>query len=577
MAVYRHLSYSSSPLSPHNIMAESIQARLAEAKTAFDAGNYSEVEKVLRAMPQEDMKVQHNLVTVRYLQGQLTGEQALSALRASADGNGEDPNLKAPGLMLQYEGHETAVYNQALLFARSGQAHEAVLLLRRILEHADDVALPTLVYSVCLFNTLTKPMRKTPARTANRNDEDLVQKVLKTCMEKLNSEPELMKLMSAAFADSSSLQDSFKDCENDSVKQAVYLNNLGVFSLTEDKLNVASLCFAKAEAAAAAATNPSGKHYVVPIQYNLGLCALLREDYEGALQEFLTVQDAMKASAVFWVRCAEAAVSCVQQEARKQRRGEYERQQNTYSALLQSGKVYTNFEFLLLPSATTMPGPVTEAAKELPSLAALEQIATAAVQNALFLLVPKGHTFSSVVEAFPHEEALLQYAMLYWIALELHRRDYMAAAEAGQELLNAHERHPLPANLHATLLIYVVEALVHLNDPERAMRILRRASLSTLVTGSASDPVDAAQRSRVEALFVNLTVSHILTGSWNQAHSIMESLLRKIYDAAPAGTAEFPPQRDVMFAYCTLEVFLELAQGNQEKAAEWMSKITWSI
>ena len=303
-------------------MAESIQARLAEAKTAFDAGNYSEVEKVLRAMPQEDMKVQHNLVTVRYLQGQLTGEQALSALRASADGNGEDPNLKAPGLMLQYEGHETAVYNQALLFARSGQAHEAVLLLRRILEHADDVALPTLVYSVCLFNTLTKPMRKTPARTANRNDEDLVQKVLKTCMEKLNSEPELMKLMSAAFADSSSLQDSFKDCENDSVKQAVYLNNLGVFSLTEDKLNVASLCFAKAEAAAAAATNPSGKHYVVPIQYNLGLCALLREDYEGALQEFLTVQDAMKASAVFWVRCAEAAVSCVQQEARKQRRGE---------------------------------------------------------------------------------------------------------------------------------------------------------------------------------------------------------------------------------------------------------------
>lgn len=557
-------------------MADAHKTRLGEAKAAFDAGNYSEAEKVLRAMPQEDMKAQHNLVTVRYLQGQLTGEQALCALRASADGSGEVPNLKAPGLMLQYEGHETNVYNQALLFARSGQSHEAVLLLRRILEHADDVALPTLVYSVCLFNTLTKTMRKAPARMASRNDEDLVQRVLKLCMEKLNSEPELMRLMSSAFADSSSLQDSFKDCENDPAKQAVYLNNLGVFSLTEEKLNVASLCFAKAEATASA--NAAGKHFVAPIQYNVGLCALLREDYEGALQEFLTVQDTMKASAIFWVRCAEAAVSCVQQEARKQRRGDYERQQNAYSASLQSGKVYTNFEFLLLPSATTVNGPVAaEAAKEMAALTALEQIATAAVQNALFLLVPKGHTFSSVVEAFPHEEALLQYAMLYWIALELSRRNYLAAAEAGKELLNAHERHPLPANLHATLLIYVVEALVHLNDPDCAMKILRRASLSTLVSGSASDPVDAAQRSRVEALFVNLTVSHILTGSWNQAHSIMESLLRKIYDAAPAGATEFTPQRDTMFAYCTLEVFLELAQGNQEKAAEWMSKITWSI
>ncbi|KPI90529.1 hypothetical protein ABL78_0289 [Leptomonas seymouri] len=556
-------------------MTDTIKMRLAEARSAFDAGNYSEAEKVLRAMPQEDMKVQHNLVTVRYLQNQLTGEQALSALRASADGNGEDPNLKAPGLMLQYEGHETAVYNQALLFARSGQAHEAVLLLRRILEHADDVALPTLVYSVCLFNALTNTLRKSPARMTNRNDEDLVQRVLKMCMEKLNSEPELMKLMSSAFADSSSLHDIFKDCESDTAKQAVYLNNLGVFSLIEDKLNVASLCFAKAEATAA--TEQTGKHYVAPIQYNVGLCALLREDYEGALQEFITVQDAMKASPVFWVRCAQAAVSFVQQEARKQRRFEYERQQNAYRALLQSGKVYTNFEFLLLPSATSVPGPVTDAAKDLPSMTAVEQIAATAVQNAVFLLVPKGHTFSSVVEAFPHEEALLQYAVLYWIALELSRRNYIAAAEAGQELLNAHERHPLPPNLHATLLIYVVEALVHLNDPERAMKILRRASLSALVTGSASDPVDAAQRSRVEALFVNLTVSHILTGSWNQAHSIMESLLRKIYDAAPACTAEFTPERDTMFAYCTLEVFLELAQGNQEKAAEWMSKITWSI
>ncbi|KAG5490770.1 hypothetical protein JKF63_00892 [Porcisia hertigi] len=557
-------------------MTEVLKKQLADAKTAFSAGNYGEAEKVLWGMPQEDMKVQHNLVIVRYLQNQLTGEQALAALRASAEAPGEDPNMKAPGLMLQYEGHETAVYNQAVLYARSGQAHEAILLLRRILENGQDVALSTLVHSLCLFHTLTKPIRKTTSRMSNRHDEELVQSVLTSSMDKLRMVPELMKLVEAAFADSSGLHDIFSTLENEHVKQAVYFNNLGVFSLSEDKLNVASLCFAKAEKAAA--SKPAGQHNLCPIQYNVGLCALLREDYEGALQEFLAVQDSMKASATFWVRCAEAAVSCVQQEARRQRRVDYERQQSAFSEMLQSGKVYSNLEFMLLPSAISVPGPATvEPSKDTKEKSAFEEIATAAVQNALFLLVPKGHTFSSVVEAFPHEEALLQYAMLYWVALELSRRNYMAAAEAGQELLNAHDRHPLPSNLHATLLIYVVEALVHLNDPDRAMKVLRRASLSSLVTGSSIDPLDSSQRSRIEALFVKLTISHILTGSWNQAHSIMESLLRKIYDAAPSGVAEYTPERDTMFAYCILEVFLELAQGNQEKAAEWMFKITWSI
>ncbi|KAG5465936.1 hypothetical protein CUR178_00651 [Leishmania enriettii] len=557
-------------------MTEAFKKQLADAKTAFCAGNYGEVEMILRGMPQEDMKVQHNLVIARYLQHQLTSEQALVALRASADGTGEDPNMKAPGLMLQYEGHETAVYNQAVLYARSGQTHEAMLLLRRILENAQDIALPTVVYSLCLFHTFTRPVRKTTSRMSSRHDEELVQSVLASSMEKLRVVPELMKLVEAAFADSSGLHDVFANVENDEAKQAVYLNNLGVFFLSEDKLHVASLCLAKAEKAAA--SEQAGRHFLQPIQYNVALCALLREDYEGALHEFLALHESMKASAIFWVRCAEAAVSCVQQEARKQRRAEYERQQNTFIAMLQSGKVYSNFEFLLLPSATSVPGPAAiDSARDSTDKAALEQIATAAVQNALFLLVPKGHTFSSVVEAFPHEEALLQYAMLYWVALELSRRNYMAAAEAGQELLNAHERHPLPSNLHATLLIYVVEALVHLNDQDRAMKVLRRASLSSLVTGSSSDPLDAAQRSRIEALFVNLTISHILTGSWNQAHSIMESLMRKIYEAAPASAADYTPERDTMFAYCILEVFLELAQGNQEKAAEWMSKITWSI
>lgn len=72
-----------------------------------------------------------------------------------------------------------------------------------------------------------------------------------------------------------------------------------------------------------------------------------------------------------------------------------------------------------------------------------------------------------------------------------------------------------------------------------------------------SDPIDAAQRSRVKALFVNLAVTHILTGSFNQAHKILDSLLQKMYDnEATSALLDFKPERDVLFAHHLLSVFL---------------------
>lgn len=558
-------------------MSDTTKTQLNEAKNAFEASRYSDAESILQSMPQDDLKVQHNLATIRFLQQKISGSEALAALHSGNDEYFDDGvGSKVPPLSLQYEGHETAVYNQAAIYARSGLVNESILLLRRLLENADDMPVKTVAYCLCLFHVLTRPMRKTVARLSSRHDEELVQKVLKDRMAQINAAPELMKLVEAAFADSSALHDVFKDAGGDNAKQVIYLNNLGTFSMYEEKPHVANLCFAKAYKAAS--TMASTNYLSHSIQYNIGLCALMRQDHEEAVTQFLAVQDSMKSSPVFWVRFAEAAVVAFQRHARLQRRAEYAHQQDTFRELLQSGKVYANFEFLLLPGATHVPTPASDVpVKETSAYTAMEQLASITVQNALFLLVPRSYTFSSAMEAFPQREVLLQYAMLYWISLELHRHNYMAVAEAGQELLNTHERHPLPPNLHATLIVYLVEALVHLNDPDRSMKVLRRATLSSLVSGSATDPVDPAQRSRMEAVFVSLAVTHILNGSWNQAHSVMDSLLQKIYDAAPATAAEYQPERDVMFAYHTLAVFLELAQGNQEKAAECLAKVNWSL
>lgn len=544
--------------------------QLAEARKAFEAGKYSDAANTLKLMPQDDLKVKHNLVAVQYMQRELDATEAAAQLQ------GQKPeDERRSGLTLAYDGHETALYNRAAIYARSGLLPEAVSLLRSLLEIANDISISVLTNAICLFQTLTRPAPKLGSKPRSKPDEDLVQRVLKDKMAEISSDAALLALVTAAFADSSTLNEVFKGFEPNSPAQTIYLNNLGVVSMSDGKTSVGSLCFTKA--LKAATQQPNSYFTQQSVAYNAGLCALLRGGYEEAIKHFLDVQETMKASPLYWVRFAEAAVGAAQNLQAARKREEYERQQSGFSALLQTGKVYANFEFMLLPGAVTSPGPVQEPRKESSVSVAAEQLAATAVQNALFLLVPQGTTPAVAAEAIPHREQLLQYALLYWTALELIRRNYLVAAEVGQELLTTHERRPLPATLHVALLSYVVEALIHINDADKAMKVLRKASLSSLLSGSPAEHTDAAQRSRMEALFVNLAVTHVLVGSWNQAHSLLESLLAKIYEAAPTGATEYRPERDVMFAYQMLAVFLELAQNNAERAAELLVKVNWSI
>ncbi|ESL10014.1 hypothetical protein TRSC58_02258 [Trypanosoma rangeli SC58] len=557
-------------------MAEdAIKEQLENARKAFEARNYQACESILQKMPQEDLQAQHNLAIVRLLQNHADVEQTIAAL---ADNSTEGlPALNEEvetkhSVALLYEGHETAHFNRALLLARSGLLNEAAVILRGLLGMHNSIKPAVLGRVVCLLQTITRI--PTTVHHRQRSDEDLIQKVVTEAMDKFTKDPVLLTMIRGAFADSSTIQEMPHNSDAD---WAVYFNNLGVLIMGDSKMNVASLCFAKAEKAVAQCNTPLMRH---PIVYNAGLCALLRGEYDSAITCFLSVQEFMKKSPLFWVRFAEAAVGKLQKEAHKKSLEEYERMQDHFSEQLRNGKMFPNYEYLVLPGATINQGSLVDL-KDSSVCTSLETLVCSTVQNALLLLLPRGHTAATAMEAFPHNVQLIHFALFYWCALEICRKNYIVVVNVGYDLLSLHERRPLSPNLHAALLSYMVEALIHLNEPERALKVLRRSSLSSLVLGSSSEPLDSHQQGRVEALFVNLAITHIANGLWNQASSVVESLLAKVYEGRAVkekeGTSSSSntSNQGVILAYHMLAIFLELAQGNQEKAQEALMRVSW--
>ncbi|EPY27739.1 hypothetical protein STCU_05599 [Strigomonas culicis] len=509
-------------------MTDDAKTKLAEAKKAFESGKFSEAEKIFLTFPKDDLMVQHNLAIVQYAKQDIDSGKALELLGATEKPLYKEGKQKGLPLVFLYEGYDTCIYNSAVIRALRGEVAAAAQLLRSLLEISKDVSQAVLLHTLCLFQVLTRPTCCLGNIARSKADEDLIQSVLNE-NPGLTKDPQHLAMVSAAFADSGNLHEVFKRQDGTPAEEAAYLNNLGVFLLNDGKINVATLCFAKARVAASKDTKESLLQ--CPLTYNAALCALLHEDYDEAIRHLLLLQDTLRASPLFWLRFAEAAVHSAQHESQLRRRGEYEKQQSTFSQQLRAGKLYVNFELLQLPGATVVPGPAQETPKDYAPLAAMEQLAAGALQNALFLLIPQGYSYMTALESFPHHSALLAHAMGCWIALELMRRNYNVVVDLGRQVLAGHGIAAIAAPLHVSVLCYTVEALMHLGDVEQALKVLRQASLSSLVLGGG-DRVDPAHRSRVEALFINLAVTHILSGSWTQAHAVMESLLAKIYEGA---------------------------------------------
>lgn len=640
---------------------------LLEAHKAFHEGKISEAEAILLKLPQDHLKVKHNLAVVQYSLDKLDSDAAVAVLEegietyiptehdgsnsgpsASPTSGGDGSLFSSASLLLKYTGQENAVLNLATILARTGHPARATEVLRQLLrtglvsngaKSSPIVDFMVLAKSVVLFHTLTTSMQDT--RQRSEEDEGLEHSVMLRIIENdTNPESveakEVMLRLFSYITDSTALVNAMKE-EADAVKLSMLLNNLGAFSLKEKKPYIANLCFQKAESVirssvvektADDSAIPSGSPVLLlhPVIYNAGVCALLREDFETAIAHFFAVQKYMKSSPLFWVRLGEAALGALHALQRKEQQEEYAHRQATFSQLLHSGHLYENFQYLLLPNASIIPG--QEASAQLgagkegsaansvsseinltlasgqrsPVAIEMEALATSALQNALSLLVREGHSYATAFEMFPDQRTELSYAMLYWVALEVYRKNYAAALSVGLSLLELCEKQVPSPNLHATLLAYVVEALVHLNDPKKAMDTLKHCrpfhlmyssgggSVGSRTTTNAStsasgapggvggtDPCDVAQRSRVEVLLIQVVITQILSGQWGQAASTMEVLMAKIFDSAPAGSTEFQPEADALFSYQLLAIFLELAQGKQGEAAALLSKLHWSV
>ncbi|EAN78269.1 CCR4-NOT transcription complex subunit 10, putative [Trypanosoma equiperdum] len=548
-----------------------LRQQLEKVRKAFEAQDYQTCETLLQKMPKDDLQVQHNLAIVRLLLNHADVEQTIAALgdtSSDAFSSTNDKDTK-PNVTLLYEGHETAHFNRALLLARSGLVHEAAVILRALLAMHTSISVAVLARVLSLLQAIT---RMPPgSRHRQRSDDELIQQVLSEKLNAFNEDPALSLMVKAAFSDMGNIHELPHATDGEG---AAHFNNLGVLAMGDSKLNVASLCFAKAEKAAQQCNSLLVRQ---PIVYNAGLCALFRGEYDSAITCFLSVQELMKSSPLFWVRFAEASIGKLHAQKRVRSREEYERMQDCFSEQLHNGKLLPNYEFLTLPWAVITQSPLVDL-KDNSVGTALEALASCAIQNALALLLPQNHTTISATDAFPHNAQLIHFALFYWCALEIVRKNYTVVVNVGSDLLLLHDRRPLSPNLHTALLSYMVEALVHLNEPDRALKVLRRSSLSSLVAGSPPEQLDAYQQGRVEVLFINLAITHIVNGSWSQATSVVDSLLSKLYETRAAKEKDESSSgnnQDAVLAYHLLVIFLELAQGNQEKAQEALQRLSW--
>ena len=189
--------------------------------------------------------------------------------------------------------------------------------------------------------------------------------------------------------------------------------------------------------------------------------------------------------------------------------------------------------------------------------------------NAVVLLIPTGCTVAEAVEKHfavggSQNYKLMQYVVSHLAFVELQRQNYAMVVDVVNDILSLHKQHALLPDVHITLITYAAEALCHINRPSHALKVLQAASFSELV--SSSEKLDG-QRQRVECLFANLCIVHIATSSWKQAQTLINSLMSK-FTASGNASPTSPGFKSAIL----LQIFLELAQGNKERAQEIFAK-----
>ena len=581
---------------------DAFNAKLLEASKHFTSRSYADALRILQNAPRDDPKVQHNVAILEYLQNTTDYRSAIATLGevpglAASAINGTSAGIpskastatpsSATGLTLAYEGNEIAHYNRAAIMIHNGFVEEGISVLRELLEMGSAIMTSVLGRAACLFYvTAVRTAASRKNQTRAKSDEALYQQVMTQHSSEFKKEPVLSRMMIVATADQAGLHDVFKGSSG--AEKAVCLNDLGVLAMEEGKPHIASVYFA------IASKEVGGDNSLAQLQhsiaYNAGICAIARGENEAALSSLLSAAESMKGSPLLWLRLAQASVGILQELSGEACLEAYEKEQSEIAAKLAQGGsssiIAPGFQLLQIPSSKHIYS-ATIAPSSQPSSQPIVALALGAIEAVLDILVPAGGgntSPSSALAECAHQHyasgstqnfRTIQHALAYLCFIETLRQNFSVVYKVGSDLLGVHKTHALLPDVHVTVVTLVTEALCHLNKPALALKVLQAASLPDFVALTAvGDKTEAArQKQRVEALFVNVAVVHIAAGSWKQAQTIITSLLSKVAaSTAPAGAPAAVPPFSASKLASLLQIYLELAQGNKEKALELLGK-----
>ncbi len=578
---------------------DALNTKLLDASKLFTSRNYADALRLLQTAPRDDPKVHHNIAVLEYLQNITDCRTTVESLEevpgsavatpAAITNGGALPKAPATGLALAYEGHEIAHYNRAAVLIHNSFVEEGISVLRELLEMSSAISTAVLGRAACLFYVSavrSAPMRKNQARA--KADEALFQQVMSQYGAEFKKEAVLSRMVAVATADQAALHDTFKGSSG--AERAVCYNDLGVLALEDSKPSVAAVYFALATREAAG--DASLVHLQQSIAYNVGICALAREEYEAALKALLSTAETLRGSPLLWLRVAQACVGILQQLSADISIDVYEAEQAQIGARLVAGGgssiISPGFQLLQVPCGKHIYSACMTKHASAPPIVALALGAVEAVLNILVApssCAPTGNTASALTECAHQHYAngctqhfrTLQHALTYLCYVETLRQNFSVVHKVGSDLLAVHKTHALMPDVHVTVVSLITEALCHLNKPALALRVLQAASLQDFVALSAANDKGEAvrQKQRVEALFVNVAIVHIAAGSWRQAQTIITSLLNKVANGSSATAYPVvcvaPPFSSAKLA-SLLQIYLELAQGNRDRALELLGK-----
>lgn len=515
-------------------MADDLQNRLQEANKHFNNKAYDTCLHMLNTCPKDDPKVQHNMALVAF--------HKTGSLRPFQSGG---VALSNGAVALEYEGHEIGLLNQAFALQQGGDhSDEAQRIADGLLPFAALIPPKQQARLAILLRGLNPSAIRTKA-----NPTTILPSLDTAAVQ--SADPNVSKALQLAFSDTTGLHTWYRDSTKSYADKAAYFNALAIDAFAASKLAIAAHHFAKAAEAAEAASTAICPSTVSAIHFNNGLCGLARgKDYLATLGSFVSAQAGMGGSVRLWLRIAETCVHHARKVASEKSLQLDSKRLSAQSSALHDDGVKPAFVPFPSPALVYPQGQTSTDA-----LSVAYNQATQAFHNALALLVDyKAESLASAAARLSNSGFVaLAQSLAGLCYVELSKGNYPAAVLHHSEFTTVRALRPklVSADLVASVACYGAEALCACNKPAQALKHLQSLDFNELMVGTSDDD-SPAKDENVEALFINLTIAHIMAGQWAKALSIGQSVLPK-----------FKSKFSTL-----LQVYLDLAQGNKEKALE---------